>query len=64
VDPVKTTMGHVTPNLRFCIWCDLWVVVTSSFKAKPNAHSMCAKESSLHIYRIENRYRITNVTNI
>jgi hypothetical protein len=27
-----------------------------------NAHSMCAKESSLHTYRIENGYRITNVT--
>jgi hypothetical protein len=36
--------------------------VTPGFKAKPNAHSMCAHESSLHTYRIENGYRITNVT--
>jgi hypothetical protein len=36
--------------------------VTPNFKAKPNAHSMCAQESSLHIYHIENGYRITNVT--
>jgi hypothetical protein len=32
------------------------------FKPKMNAHSMCAQESRLHIYRIENGYRITNVT--
>jgi hypothetical protein len=38
--------------------------VTPGFKAKSNAHSMCAQESSLHTYRIENRYRITNITNI
>jgi hypothetical protein len=36
--------------------------VTPGFKAKLNAHSMCAHESSLHTYRIENAYRITNVT--
>jgi hypothetical protein len=36
--------------------------VTSGSMAKPSAHSMCAQESSLHIYRIENGYRITNVT--
>jgi hypothetical protein len=34
------------------------VTVTSSvtpvFKAKSNAHSMCAQELSLHIYHIEN----------
>jgi hypothetical protein len=38
--------------------------VTTGFKAKQNAHSMCAQESSLHTYRIENGYRLTNVTNI
>jgi hypothetical protein len=32
------------------------------FKPKPNAHSMCAQESSLHTYHTENGYRITNVT--
>jgi hypothetical protein len=32
------------------------------FKAKPNAHSMCAQESSLHTYCIKNGYRITNAT--
>jgi hypothetical protein len=32
------------------------------FKPKPNAHSMCAQESSLHTYRTENGYRITNVS--
>jgi hypothetical protein len=35
---------------------------TSDFKTKPNAHSMCAQESSFHTYRIENGYRITNDT--
>jgi hypothetical protein len=34
----------------------------SGFKAKPNAHSMCTQESSLHTYRTENGYRITNVS--
>jgi hypothetical protein len=32
------------------------------FKPKPNAHSMCAHESSLHTYRTENGDRITNVS--
>jgi hypothetical protein len=32
------------------------------FKTKLNAHSMCAQESSLLIYRTKNGYRITNVT--
>jgi hypothetical protein len=32
------------------------------FKPKPNTHSMCAQESSLHTYRIENGDRITNVS--
>jgi hypothetical protein len=36
------------------------VYVTPGSKAKPSAHSMCAQESSLHTYRTENRYRITN----
>jgi hypothetical protein len=32
------------------------------FKAKPNAHSMCAQESSLHTYHTQNGYRITNAS--
>jgi hypothetical protein len=32
------------------------------FKPKPNAHSMCAQESSLRTYRTENGDRITNVS--
>jgi hypothetical protein len=36
--------------------------VTPDFKVKLNDHSMCTQESSLHIYHIENGYRITNVT--
>jgi hypothetical protein len=36
--------------------------VTPNFKAKPNAHNMCAQESSLHTHYTENGYRITNVT--
>jgi hypothetical protein len=32
------------------------------FKLKPNAHSVCAQESSLHTYRTENGDRITNVS--
>jgi hypothetical protein len=38
------------------------VAVTPDFNAKPNAHSMCTQKSSLHTYRIENGYRITNVS--
>jgi hypothetical protein len=37
-------------------------VVTPYFKAKPNAHSMCAQEWGLHTYHTENGYRITNVS--
>jgi hypothetical protein len=36
--------------------------VTPGFVAKLNGHSTCAQESSLHTYRTENGYRITNVT--
>jgi hypothetical protein len=36
--------------------------VTPSFKAKPNAHIICAQESSLHTYHTKNGYRITNVS--
>jgi hypothetical protein len=39
-----------------------WEVSHPVFKPKPNAYSMCAQESSLHTYRIENGHRITNVT--
>jgi hypothetical protein len=35
--------------------------VTPNFMAKPNAHTMCAQESSLHTYHLENGYIITNV---
>jgi hypothetical protein len=38
--------------------------VTPGFKAKSNAQHMCAQESSLHTYHTENRYKVTNVTNI
>jgi hypothetical protein len=37
-------------------------MVDMAFMAKPNAQSMSAQESSLHTYRTENGYRITNVT--
>jgi hypothetical protein len=37
-------------------------IVTPGSKVKLNAHSMCVQESSLHTYRAENGYRITNVT--
>jgi hypothetical protein len=36
--------------------------VTPGFKPNPDTHSMCAHESCLHRYCIENGYRITNVT--
>jgi hypothetical protein len=36
--------------------------VTPGLKAKPNAHSICAQESSLHTYHTKNGYRISNVT--
>jgi hypothetical protein len=36
--------------------------VAPGSKAKPNAHSLCAQELSLHTYHIENGYRRTNVT--
>jgi hypothetical protein len=32
------------------------------FKTQMSTHSMCAQESSLHIYHSENGYRITNVS--
>jgi hypothetical protein len=35
--------------------------VIPGFKAKLNAHSICAQESSLHTYHTENGYIITNV---
>jgi hypothetical protein len=35
--------------------------VTPGYKAKPNAHSMCAQELSLHTYCTENLYIITNI---
>jgi hypothetical protein len=38
-----------------------WNIITPGFKAKPNAHSMCAQELSLHTYCTENRYKITNI---
>jgi hypothetical protein len=38
------------------------IFVTLGFKAKVNAHSMCAQESSLYAYYSENGYRITNVS--
>jgi hypothetical protein len=34
---------------------------TPGFKAKLNAHSMCAQESSLNTYHTESGYRIANV---
>jgi hypothetical protein len=37
-------------------------VVTPSFEANLNSHSMCAQESSFHTYHTENGYRITNVS--
>jgi hypothetical protein len=42
------------------------VLVTTSLsypalRSKPSTHSMCAQESSLHTYRTENEYRITNI---
>jgi hypothetical protein len=52
---------------RQYLWVRLAINVGGKFvipgsKAKLNAHSMCAQESSLHTYHIENGYRITNVT--
>jgi hypothetical protein len=38
------------------------IPVTPGSKAELIAHSMCAQKSSLHTYRTENGYRITNVT--
>jgi hypothetical protein len=40
----------------------LYLSATSNFKAKSNAHSMCAQEPRLHTYRTENGHKITNVT--
>jgi hypothetical protein len=50
-------------RLAFLWSTRLWYhSVTPGFKAKLNAHSMCAQESSLHTYRTENGYKIINVT--
>jgi hypothetical protein len=49
-------------SLAFLRLTQVWYhSVTPGFKAKLNAHSMCAQESSLHTYHTENGYRITNV---
>jgi hypothetical protein len=53
--------GHL-PCFLLAAPQDLLPLSHPVFKAKPNAHSMCAQESSLHTYRIENGYRITNVS--
>jgi hypothetical protein len=50
-------------RLAFLRSTRLWYhSVTLSFKAKLNAHNMCAQELSLHTYHTENGYKITNVT--
>jgi hypothetical protein len=36
--------------------------IIPGFKTQMSTHSMCAQESSLHIYHSENGYRITNVS--
>jgi hypothetical protein len=41
------------------LWCHS---VTPVYKARPNAHSMWAQESSLHTYRTENGYGIISIT--
>jgi hypothetical protein len=54
------SIGGIANRQHWVSWCVR--IVTPCFKAKLNAHSMCAQESSLHTYRTEIRYRITNVT--
>jgi hypothetical protein len=59
----KTKEMTLLTRLAFLGSTWLWKhSVTPDFKTKLNAHSMCAQESSLHTYRVENGYRITNVT--
>jgi hypothetical protein len=43
-------------------WLVMTGVVTPSFEANLNSHSMCAQESSFHTHHTENGYRITNVS--
>jgi hypothetical protein len=64
--PFSEELGDAVTNTRIhkILAHDESTGVIPSFKAKLNSHSMCALESSLHTHRIENRYRITNVTNI
>jgi hypothetical protein len=42
-------------------FCNGFKFVTLGFKAKPNDDTMCAQESSLHTYHIENGYRIISI---
>jgi hypothetical protein len=64
--------GKIYQILEVPGWCD-WMpgpvlsrggrhAVTPGFKAKSNAQIMCVQESSLHTYRTENGYKITNVS--
>jgi hypothetical protein len=49
-------------RLAFLRSTQIWYhSVIPNLKAKPNAHSMCAQESSLHTYRTRYGYRNTNV---
>jgi hypothetical protein len=61
----KTYIKHFLSFLRFKRMmppCSYALNFTPGFfKLKSNAHSMCVQTSSLHIYHIENGYRITNV---
>jgi hypothetical protein len=63
-NPQNKTKGRtLLTMLAFLQSSWLWYhSVTPGFKAKPNAHSMCAQESSFHTYTTENGYIKINVT--
>jgi hypothetical protein len=62
-DKSGTTLTRLAFLIRLALLRSTWLWYNSDtpdFKAKPNAHSMCAQKSSLRIpYR---KYKITNVT--
>jgi hypothetical protein len=58
VEPSSSTLRSPSIDLHV----PLGRSITPSFKAKLNAHSMSAHESSFHTCRTENGYKKTNVT--
>jgi hypothetical protein len=68
LSPTNSDLGSIQILTRHCGTKSQTIIqlegsgTMPGFKAKPNARSICAQESSFHTYHIENGYIITNVT--